>query len=434
MKIEQLSSIDQKRVADALAKCASATKDIEDSEQLQSAAYSIFKEALGDSPGLFKVACRVYNSCKSIHKLSAAGDDDRGNSFAILDANSLTNRLKNDNNIALFKRASVPATFGVLSKAEPTHGHMQKAASAGVDKVSGIVAEKLDGATKRNALNQVISDWEELVKEASAELSESQRTNNRCVADFVYSLSAIPANLCKSAAAEAYANYGGLISEAIDKFNSSKPMYKIASCDYVGKFKGTPVITDKELARSADNLCKSHANLLTKKAYMDRIVVECTAAIKDLFNGIRKSAASDGLAGKALTAAIGADVVSGIPELLGYDYTEDKARSALADTKIENAIIAAGSRRAFMKSLHNDTIASYPLPEIIKAFNMAYSKLPPSVRRMPATRSQALIDAEMITALAEGNTPSKADREHLLSIMKQFDYKTPVGLAEGLVS
>ena len=433
MKTEQLSSKDQKRVSDALAKCASATKSIEDPAELQDAAYAIFKESLGDNPGLFKVACRVYNSCKSIHKLASATDDSRGNSFAILDANALTARLKQEATNELYKKASAPVTFGVLTAPEQAPAQLRKAASATAPKIAGIKAEPLSNAAKRSAVVQIISDWESLVKEASAELSAAQHRLANNMAEFSSALLAIPTELRKTAAAEIYANYGSVAGAALERFNSNKPLHKIASSDYVGRFKGTPLITHNELGKAAEKLFESNTDLLVKKAYMDRVAIECTAAIADLFGGMRKAAA-DGLAGKALTAAIGADVVSGIPELLGYDYTDDKAKSALADTQIENAIIAAGSRRAFMKSLHNDTIASYPLPDVIKAFNMAYSKLPPSVRRMPATRSQALIDAEMIATLAEGNTPSKADREHLLSIMGQFDYKNPVGLSEGLVS
>ena len=433
MKIEQLSSKDQKRVSDALAKCAAATKDIEDQQQLNDAAYGIFKDSLGDNPGLFKVACRVYNSCKSIHKLSAAGDDDRGNSFALLDANGLTDRLNKEASIAIYKQASAPVVFSTLPKIDKTEP-MRKVASSVTANKPILAVEKLDGAARKSAINQIIRDWEDLVKEASSELSAASRELSSCMSDFVTALLQVPSNLRKTAAAEVYANYGSDADLAIRRFNEMRPMHKIASADYVGKYKGTPLISAKAVELASSKLFEANDELVVKKAYMDKVASECVAAMRTLFTGMRKSAASDGLAGKALTAAIGADVVSGLPELLGYDYTEEKGRSALADTEVENAILAAGSRRAFMKSLHNDTIASYPLPKIVEAFNLAYSKLPPSVRRMPATRSQALINAEMIATLAEGNTPSKADREHLLSIMKQFDYKTPVGLSEGLVS
>ena len=431
MKTEQLSPKDQKRVSDALSKCASETKSIEDPQQLEDAAYGIFKESLGDNPKLFKVACRVYNSCKSIHKLAAADDDTRGDTFALLDANAMAERLKNDNRIAMCKQASAPATFGVLPTiANTVEEPIRKVASA-VSKITGIVPEKMSGAEKREAIVRIVGDWESMVKEASAELTMARREFSDAMDVFVATFGTIPTALRKSAAAKVYANYGKFAADAIDRFNEARPMYKVASSDYVDKYKGTPIIDDPEVAEAVDKLDKANDKLLAKKAYLDRVVVECATAVDELFEGVKKSAS---VGDTAIKSVITADLASGIPSLLGYDYTDEYAKSQLANIELENAILAAGSRRAFIKSLHNDTIASYPLPKIVEAFNMAYSKLPPSVRRMPATRSQAMINAEMITTLAENNTPSKADREHLLSIMKQFDTNAPVAMVEGLVS
>jgi tetratricopeptide (TPR) repeat protein len=433
MRSEQLSSTDQKRVSDALAKCAAATKSIDDPQQLEDAAYNIFKESLGDNPRLIKVASRVYNSCKNIHKLASADDSTRDRSFGLLNPEKMAQRAVADGRIALCKKASAPATFGVLEPVKPTvNAGMQKAASATVTtKIQGIVPEVMSGAAKKEAVVRTLQDWEDLVKEASGELTIARNNFTDALEVFVATMCSMPTHLRKSAAAKVYANYGKFAESALAHFNEARPMYKMASSDYVGKYRGTPIIDDADVARATDNLYRANEKYLAKKAYLDRAVLECFTAIKDLFSGMQKSAS---ISDAVITSGIVSDLGKGVPSFLGYDYSDDYAKGQLANIEIENAILAAGSRRAFVKALTDDAIASYPLPKIIEAFNKAYSKLPPSVRRMPATRSQALINAEMIASLAEDNTPSKADREHLLMTMKNFDYNTPVGVVSGLVS
>jgi hypothetical protein len=434
MKTEQLSSKDQKRVSDALAKCAAATKSIDDPQQLEDAAYSIFKESLGDNPRLIKVASRVYNSCKSIHKLASASDSDRDRTFGLLDPNKMAQRAVADSHIAMCKKASAPATFGVINAVQEVSSlSMRKAASAVVTgKPAEMVVEPMSGAARRAALTEVMTDWENLVKEASGELTMAREAFKDALSMFVATMSSMPAHLRKSAAAKVYANYGKFAESAIAHFNSVRPMHKVASSDYVGKYKGTPIIDDKDVAKAAEDLQKANREYLDKKAYMELVAQECVDALGTLFNGMKKSASS--ATDKIVTSGVLADLGSGLPSFLGYDYSDDYAKGQLANIEIENAILAAGSRRAFIKALTDDAIASYPLPKIIEAFNKAYSTLPPSVRRMPATRSQALINAEMIASLAEDNTPSKADREHLLMAMRNFDYNTPVGVVEGMVT
>lgn len=432
MKTEQLSKRDQDRVSDALAKCAAATKSIDDPTQLADAAYSIFKESLGDNPRLFKVACRVYNSCKSIHRLSSADDNSRGDTFAILDANSLTDRLAGEAAIAMRKAASCPATFGTVP-VQPNHSMnsgLKKAASATDPTKLSISAVKMSKGECRAALTDVINSWESLIKEASWDVRKATMEQAAATDLFIATLSSVPTAMRKSAAAKVYANYGVVAEAALNLFNQAKPMYKVASTDYVGKYKGTPIIEDKDLANAIHKFATATDAMFARKAYLEKAAAECTRTIEELLVGIKKSAA---LADTAVRTAVTADIMADVPKMLGYDYSDDKAKSELANIEIENAIIAAGSRRAFMKAIQDDHIASYPLPEIIDAFNKAYASLPPSARRMPATKNQALINAEMIANLAEGNTPSKADREHLIQIMKNYDSKTPVGVVESLV-
>lgn len=433
MRSEQLSSKDQKRVSDALAKCAAATKSIDDPQQLEDAAYGIFKEALGDNPRLIKVASRVYNSCKSIHKLASADDSTRDRSFGLLNPEKMAQRATRDSQIALCKKASAPATFGVLKTAQAsTDSGIRKAASSDTStKVSGIVPEVMSGAAKKEAIVRTLQDWEDLVKEASGELSIARSNFTDALEVFVATMCSMPTHMRKSAAAKVYANYGKFAESALNRFNDARPMYKVASTDYVGKYRGTPIIDDVDVARATSRLYKANEKYMAKKAYLDRVVLECFTAVKDLFSGMQKSAS---ISDAVITSGIISDLGKGVPSFLGYDYSDDYAKGQLANIEIENAILAAGSRRAFIKSLTDDTIASYPLPKIIEAFNKAYSKLPPAVRRMPATRSQALINAEMVASLAEDNTPSKADREHLLNIMSSYDSSTPVGVVEGMVT
>ena len=127
--LKKLSFTDRQRVTEALTKCAAETKDIEQADQLAEKAYAVFAKELGDNPGLFKAACQVYNSCKSIHKLDSATDETRGNSFAILNVPELTERLGKDNLIAMRKVASAPFSFTRIAIPKPHENKLAKAAS-----------------------------------------------------------------------------------------------------------------------------------------------------------------------------------------------------------------------------------------------------------------------------------------------------------------
>lgn len=426
MKTEQLSSRDQRRVSDALAKCAAATKSIEDPTALADAAYTILKADLGDNPGLVKVACRVYNSCKSIHKLSAAGDDNRGDSFAILDANAMADRMAKEASIAMRKAASAPATFTVIKPAINTSQPMRKAASAESGTIE-VKATPLSTAECRAITNELVAGWEELAKEASALYNEADGTYNNAMDRFVAALFTVPTAMRKTAAAQVYANYKEVGELLIEHFNEARPMYKVASVDYKNKYKGTPAISDQDLAECASAVVDSLNNLIRKRAYANSVVKEAVRSVDGLVKGLKKSA---GVADTAVKTAVTADVLSDIPSFLGYGYTDEYAKNKLQTIELENAILAAGTRRSFMKAVQNDTIATYPLPDIEQAHRMALAKLPPSARRNPSTRDQALIEANMIATLAEGGTPSKADRELILTAMKNYDYRQPASHLE----
>lgn len=432
MKIEQLSSADQKRVSDALAKCAAATKDIEDPKQLSDAAYGIFSSALGDNPGLFKVACRVYNSCKSIHKLASASDDTRGNSFTLLDPNQLSARLAQDRQTSLIKAASAPASFGKIQRqAAVSVKPMQKAASAVVDSVASVAPMFTSKAEVRTAVVDELNEWDVLIKNASADVSASRRAFADSLDKFIAVLGSTPDSLRKRAAAQLYANYGAAVTEAFSRFNSARPMSKIASADYVGKFRGTPQIDNVDIATATKNLLSSNDRLLRSEQLLNKVASDATVSIREMFDGLKKSA---GIADTAVKTAVTADLLSDIPSFLGYGHTSKDTQEAINNTEIENAVLAASSKRAFIKAVQDPVIASYPLPDVVTAFNIALKRIPPSARRLPATRNQALINAEMVAALAEGNTPSKADREHLLTAMRNYDRNAPTGIMEGVIA
>lgn len=419
--INKLSANDRQRVADALTKCATETRDIEQTDKLADKAYSIFAKELGDSPGLFKAACQVYNSCKSIHKLSAASDDTRGNSFAILNVQDMVDRLANDNKIALRKSANRPAVFTHCVK--NSNGSLQKAASADAHTTakSKTAAPEFSRGDYQQFVISDIAAIEDCLIKAANQLTNAEDKLEDAVSMFVAVMSTTPTTMRKDACSRLHAYYGKEFESMVDVFNERRPMQKMASEVYCNKYKGTPSLSEPDLVKAVDMVIAMRKKASEAKAAYEAVVTECSETLRDhiaFYKNLTKKADIGETFGKAVVQA---KAIGDISELLGDSKVDaSSVERKIYNTKLVNAIIGHSARRALIKAILNPTISSYPLPEIIPATNRAIARLPIQARKMPITANQSLFESLLISELATKATPSKADVQSIAELTKAF--------------
>lgn len=410
----RLSPTDKQKVSDALTDCARRTKDIDNPSKLADEAYSILSAKLGDNPGLFKAACQVYNSCKSIHKLSEASDDTRGNTFAILDVQDMTKRLQNEKNVQLRKAAAAPATF---RKVQPITG-------AGMSKVASSTdrntqdrrpqAPKVSLNEFKQYLREELTDIEEFLHKSAGILSRATSLRDEAVDSFVAAFAVEPTSLRKDAAARLVANYGDSAKRLIEAFADKRPLSKLASADYEHKYVGTPALpqgTIHTLAKEAMSAMSDYSRAGDDYTTIINTMAENVVDYAKTYMSLRKKA-------DAGTVVVGAGALKGLNEMLGLDDGDDAKgyKDDIFTTEMINNMMAHSYQRAFMRAATQSAISKYALDKIVGAFNRAVSKLPANSRMVPATANQSLIEGMMIDELAKGAVPSKADTEVIATL------------------
>lgn len=413
--MNKLSASDRQKVTDALTECARSTKDIENTSELANAAYDILAKKLGDNPGLFKAACQVYNSCKSIHKLSSADDAHRGDSFAILNVREMTDRLTKDKYNSIRKAASAPVRFGRISSAPV----MAKVASASDRKVEKPEVKMSDSDFKLY-IRQEIEDMEDFIHKTASALRIAKLQRSEAFERFVSAFALEPAAVRKEAAARLYSNYGSDADKLIKEFGEARPLSKVASSDYVSKYRGTPSIPDTAVYTCAKRVFDADRNLAKMASAFDAagdLVVTTVRHITDGYSKLlRKSAATAAGTVGALTTANILSYALG----LGESPEEAKLKKDIYNAEYTNNLIAHSYQRAFVRAAINKAISKYSLSSIIDAFNRAVAKLPIQTRSVPATANQQLIEGMMIDELAKGSVPSKADTEIISNLTTAF--------------
>ena len=423
---KKLSAVDRQRVSNALTKCAAATKDIETNEELADKAYQILSKELGDNPGLFKAACQVYNSCKSIHKLSAADDNTRGNSFSILNVQDMSSRLTADRAKTIRKAASAPAMFSKVSKPsnfEP----IRKAANADNRCATNTQFEvpAFDSHDYRHFLIGELEDAEAFILKTASAVQRTSARRDALLESFTAALATEPRELRKDAAARLVANYGEEADKIIKAFGNARPLQKLATADYHNKFKGTPSLQKSRATELATELIEAEREL-RKAAIMHSVALEKTANMvidhAKQYMLIKSAAVGDKLLGTALKA----DIIRDFAEQVGIEEMDkDKMAKEVINNRFINRMIAHSHRRAFMRALQNPAIAKYPIDQALAAFNATIPKLPISQRNMPATAHQSLIESQMMNALATGSVPSKADTEVITTLANTIGKLNP---------
>ena len=434
--MNKLSTKDRQRVSDVLAECARETKDIDNPAELSDRAYSILSNKLGDNPGLFKAACQVYNSCKSIHKLSEADDNTRGNSFSILDVQELSSRLAKENDKSIRKAASAPAVFSTVPVARrSTEKAIRKVASAVDEAEDLIIKVKLpDNFDYKNHMREAVVGMEDLLTKSASMVTTAEREYHAALERFVTHFATVAKDIRKEAAARLQANFGELADNLIDTFNRLRPLQKLASAEYSDKYRGTPSIPEAPLYKVAMEAMIA-ADALEKAEEQNNTIVETVAdAATDLsrkyMNVTKEAAAGMSIAATGMAAGGGSGLVS---KLFGEGGNDDEAiRRKIYTTDLSNALLAHGTKRAFMSAVMNPSIAKYPLHKIVAAFNKAIANLPPNSRLVSPTANQKLVEGLMIENLATGSTPSKADVELYSNLATSLGkLKTAQGIYEG---
>lgn len=423
MKTTKLAQADINRVSDVLTDCAQATKNIDNKEELQNAVFGILSNKLGDNPGLFKAACQVYNSCKSIHRLSSADDNTRGNSFAILDVPSMVAKLK-ESKETMRKAASAPvARFSTVRTAPATKPLVKKASAADAAPVKTSRITKTASDTEvRNFINNEISEYSALVAATSNRLSEARIRKEASYQLFDREASLMCSDELTDAFARVKAVYGDRGERLIKSFNDNHPDKVIRKSAYANKYKGTPTLSNAAIFKRASEALASDAELTKAEALNTITTANAVAALKSYTKALEKKA------GAGLSALIGADAAK---DMLGVkDKDDKKLLKKIYNPEYLNEILGHSYGRAFMRLVADPTISKYPLNEIVKAYNSAIAKLPANTRMVPATAHQALINSQVINALTTGSVPSKADTDTIESLLTAYNR---LRIADGLI-
>lgn len=425
-------------MSEALAECARETKDIDNPAELSDAAYNLLSKKLGDNPGLFKAACQVYNSCKSIHKLSEADDKTRGNSFSILDVQELSSRLAQDSAKNIRKAASAPAVFSTVPgrRNSGAGNTLTKTASEKKQKIENSKVTLPDDFDYKNHLRDAVQDMESLIHKYSSALTKAERNANLAFERFVTAFATETKHVRKEAAARLHANFGVMADELIKQFDSVRPLHKLASAEYVGKYRGTPSLPSTGIYKLAmESMLASEELKQAEEAYhtaVSEVANEATSLTRK-YLALSKSAGATGMA-VAATGGASAGAGGAISRLLfGESPTsQESLRRKIYTTELSNELISLGSKRAFMHAVQNPTISKYALHKILSAYNKAIAQLPANARLVPATANQQLIESLMIDALATGSVPSKADAEVISTLANTLGkMQTSQGIYEG---
>lgn len=426
MKTTKLAQADINRVSDVLTDCAQATKNIDDKETLQNAVFGILSDKLGDNPGLFKAACQVYNSCKSIHRLSSTDDNTRGNTFAILDVPAMVAKL-NESKETMRKAASAPVSRFSTAKRSAGSATLVKQASAD-QPVKPVKTRQLTKTASefevRNFIANEVAEYNILVAAAGQRLAEARVRKEASAKLFEREASLLPADKLTDAFARVKAVYGARGEKLIDSFNSHNPTKAINKKAYADKYKGTPTLANEAIFKRASEAVAGEVELNTAEALNAVTTAHAVSALKSYTKALEKTA------GAGLSAILGADAAK---DMLGVkDKDDKKLLKKIYNPEYLNEILGHSYGRAFMRLVADPTVSKYPLNEIVKAYNAAISKLPANTRMVPATAHQALINSQVINALTTGSVPSKADTDTIESLLSAYNrLRITDGLIEG---
>lgn len=420
----RLTKADEKRATEALAKCAAATKNIDDPKELNEKAFDILYKELGDKPELLKRACEGYNSAKSVYRLGAATDDTRGDNFGILDAPALAKKASEKSRASFINKAA--SAYG-MSKAQFSTDPVQRATMQ-----KSASAERKEEVPPMRKLSsaEVIYEATEYLDDVRYSLSKIASEYKRALAGvtpqedkFILEMEKLTPVMRKQASEILSAHYGEVGDLLVSLYNTAKPMSKVASYTK-NKYKGSVSIPSDPVYKSAENVLISH--VMTKEAakITAGFAEGALDAIKDIFSSttkLRKQAAAEGVLGKAF---LGSELLESLPKI-----TEGKSKADLEKeintTELINTLQQHSIKRAFMKTVTDPTVTRYPLHQVTLAFNDALAELPVHMRRLPPSAFSALLKSRTIARLGRGGAASASDVDQIQSIQQSYGRVRP---------
>ena len=431
--MKQLSDKDRKKVMDVLAKCAAKTKDITDAQELNDSVYDILHKEFPNQPQLIKRACQAYNSAKSLHKLSTATDNNRGDDFSILDPNAMYDRAKKEGTTASFRKAA--SALGIKSAvfSKDAQKPMSKAASANPVSRRPMGVEETPVEMSQFQINhwnnENIKGFEQCILKCASNGNRAARDFEMSKAQFIRKMASTTSAMRKEAAELLHAYYGETGDAMINAFNEAEPLKKVASYNK-SKYKGSVSLPNSDLYKSASEFVGAN-DRLKRAADMSMLAIDLTIpCLKEIMDSrkMTKEAALPSYAAVTGTA-LGISTAKNIPELVGLDDPdENKTRRKIYTTELINRIKEHSIRRAFMDMLLDPSIQKYPLDKILNAYNMSLKETPINMRGTPDTANLGLIKARTLALLSRGGVPSAGDADTIMNIQKVYGRIDPDSL------
>lgn len=389
-----------------LIKCAGGC---EDREKLEEEAVRVFEKLANHKP-LIKRACEAFNSNKAVCYLSKHADADRGNDFAILDADSIIAKISNRGSQRELKKAASLHPLFYTETSETTAKGIEKAASTGTfDPVSEVKLNINPEVLDINIINMLDQQEDALSKLAfgkdAAEFKEAEAL------DKVYRTAS---HLGKQAKADALsicsAHYGPLMDDKLSEaLKTDLPLRKFAAAPIPPK---GGIYDDVENYMSCKMVSEARGEMLKE-------------ASCELVDTLRKLAGAYNLykvAGGLLATSAMATVAS--PAFRKTVGLSDDDEAALLDSTItpnlKNVLSEMELKRSFFDVLNDDYISTFPVEQVQEAYNLALQKLPPKARMQPSLHT-AVLRGWVTKYLSHGGTASAEDTEDVLKASRYLN-------------
>lgn len=428
----RLTKADEKRATEALAKCAAATKNIDDPKELNEKAFDILYKELGDKPELLKRACEGYNSAKSVYRLGAATDDTRGDNFGILDAPALAKRASEKSRASFINKAA--SAYG-MSKAQfstdPVQRDTMRKSASAERKEEVPPMRKLSSAEVMGEATAYLDDVRYSLSKVASEYKRALGSVEPCERRFINEMDKLEPAMRKQASEILSAYYGAVGDKLVSMYNAARPMNKVASYAK-NKYKGSVAVPDEAVYNSAWDVLTAHIMVKEAAKITAGFAESAMSAIKDVFaanNTMHKEASvpqlsaivpsmqgADNVLGKAF---IGSEMVESALKL-GDKKTKSDLEREITTTYLLNALKNHSIKRAFMHTATDATVARYPLHQVTAAFNDALAELPVHMRNLPPSAFSSLLKSRTIARLGRGGATSASDVDQIQSIQQAY--------------
>lgn len=406
----------------ALLECIEKTAGIDDRDALNDAAFEVLYARLGDQPELLKRACEAYNHKKTLYKLESATDDNRGESFAILDAPALYQKAQDLLRMKTLTKAAsaslkprfwadeVPAV-SAIEEAVP----MQKFASA--EKEAFNSTADMSEREFHFHLRKELQDNADLMYKYACDLDDCRKQYRKAMSGIEVEFGTMSPAMQKKAASLICSIMGEFGDSIVSEFNRRRPMQKIASVERI-QAKGTLRFPSEKIYKEAQMAKQAHDEFYRMKSAMLDFAADVTDHLKQDFMpaaGLTKQAAGFG------SYLVANTVLNNMPEAFGImDGDTQKVMKKLYTPQLQNKLRELAMKRTLYSMYRDEYIRSFPDDKIIGAVNEAIQQLPPQERVRPALNIP-LLKSRVIDFLGRGGIASAGDADKILNQTKLLE-------------